>query len=144
METTALSTFQHEKFGEIRTMKDEKGEPWFVAKEVAVALGYTNPQKAIRDHCKGVNETFTPSKGGNQLTKIIPESDLYRLILRSKLPQAEAFQDWVTSEVLPSIRKTAIHERAGEAAPEYLWAIQQKAQKRLRQYKLFSMRSLDK
>ena len=119
METTALSTFQHEKFGEIRTLIKEDGEPWFVAKEVAVALGYKNSREAIIEHCKGGSEMLLPSKGGNQLTKIIPESDLYRLILRSKLPQAEAFQDWVTSEVLPSIRKTAIHERAGEAAPEY-------------------------
>lgn len=100
-----LSEFQHQHFGKIRII-DENGEPWFVASEVAKVLGYTNPQKAIRDHCKGVNETFTPTSGGNQKTKIIPESDVYRLILRSKLPQAEAFQDWVVCEILPAIRKT--------------------------------------
>ncbi|HAL86241.1 MAG TPA: phage antirepressor Ant, partial [Deferribacteraceae bacterium] len=78
METTALSTFQHEKFGEIRTLIKEDGEPWFVAKEVAVALGYKNSREAIIEHCKGGSEMLLPSKGGNQLTKIIPESDLYR------------------------------------------------------------------
>src|SRR5690606_22624122 len=109
MSELSLSTYQHEQFGEIRTLINDNGEPWFVAKEVATALGYKNPNEAIRDHCKGVSETLTPSKGGNQNTKIIPESDLYRLILRSKLPQAEAFQDWVTSEVLPSIRKYGVY-----------------------------------
>lgn len=95
--------FSHPQFGEIRTiMVDDR--PWFVATDVARALAYTNPQKAIRDHCKGVNDSFTMDK--RTPFKIIPESDLYRLVLRSKLPSAEQFQDWVVEEVLPSIRKT--------------------------------------
>ncbi|MFP7414329.1 phage antirepressor [Priestia filamentosa] len=84
-------------------VKDD--EPWFVAKDVANILGYSNPQKAVRDHCKGVNETFIPSSGGKQLVKIIPERDIYRLIMRSKLPNAEQFEEWIVAEVIPSIRK---------------------------------------
>ena len=68
-------------------------EPWFVAKDVAEVLGYNYPAKAIQRHCKGVDETCTPSAGGMQKVKIIPESDVYRLIMRSKMPQAEDFQD---------------------------------------------------
>lgn len=103
-----LQVFAHEKFGEIRVI-DKDGEPWFVATDIAKVLGYANPQKAIRDHCKGVNDSFMPSKGGQQRAKIIPEADLYRLILRSKLKQAEEFQDWVVTGVLPSIRKHGVY-----------------------------------
>lgn len=87
------------------------GEPWFVAKDVAELLGYSNPQKAVRDHCKasqavGVNDSFTL----DPQTILIPERDVYRLIMRSKMPQAEAFEEWVVGEVLPSIRKTGSYE----------------------------------
>jgi prophage antirepressor-like protein len=83
------------------------GEPWFSARDVAEGLGYSNPQKAVRDHCKsprpvGVNDSFTLGSSAN----IIPERDVYRLVMRSKLPQAERFEEWVVSEVLPSIRRT--------------------------------------
>jgi prophage antirepressor-like protein len=92
------------EFGELEIlMIDEK--PYFPATECAKILSYTNPQKAIRDHCKGVNETFTPSAGGLQKKKYIPEGDLYRLIIRSKLPAAERFERWVFDEVLPCIRR---------------------------------------
>ena len=89
----------------VRTVWHE-GNVWFVAKDVAECLAYTNPLKAVRDHCKGVNETFIPSAGGRQLIKIILESDVYRLVMRSKLPAAEQVQTWVCEEVLPAIRKT--------------------------------------
>lgn len=82
------------------------GEPWFVAADVAKILGYTNPAKAIRDHCKGVNESFIPTPGGRQTVKVIPERDIYRLVMRSRLPSAERFEEWVVGEVLPAIRKT--------------------------------------
>ncbi|WP_320174090.1 BRO family protein [Maridesulfovibrio sp.] len=97
--------FTHELFGIIRVLKDADGEIWFVAKDVAVALGYKNTSKAINDHCKrkGVTNCYTP--GGQQAVAIIPESDVYRLIMRSKLPSAEQFEEWVCEEVLPSIRK---------------------------------------
>ncbi len=103
-----IQLFKHEMFGEIRTMTDEKGEPWFVGRDVAEALGYSNAQKAVRKHVdeedKGVTEMGTP--GGNQPFVIINESGLYSLILSSKLPSAKQFKRWVTVEVLPQIRKT--------------------------------------
>lgn len=101
-----LQIFKNPEFGEIRTV-EVNNEPWFVGKDVAMVLGYSNPQKAIRDHVededKGVNEMFTP--GGKQQLPIINESGLYSLILSSKLPTAKKFKHWVTSEVLPTIRK---------------------------------------
>lgn len=105
-----LIIFNSPEFGEIRsTMID--GEPWLVGKDVATALGYQNPQRAIRDHVddedKGVTEMVTP--GGKQELSIINESGLYSLIFSSKLPNAKAFKHWVTSEVLPSIRKTGFY-----------------------------------
>ena len=107
-----IQVFKNEKFGEIRTMVNEKGEPWFVGKDVARRLGYINPEKALRVHVddedKGVNEMGTP--GGTQKVTFINESGLYSLILSSKLPQARAFKRWVTSEVLPQIRKTGRYE----------------------------------
>lgn len=101
-----LKLFKNETFGEIRTLLIND-EVWFVGKDIAEALGYSNPQKAIRTHVddedKGVNEMDTP--GGKQEIIIINESGLYSLILSSKLPQARQFKRWITSEVLPSIRQ---------------------------------------
>ena len=77
-----LIVFNNDLFGDVRFIEVE-GKPYAVAKDIAKALGYSNPQKAIRDHCKGVNETVTPTNGGNQIIKIIPESDIYRLIFKS-------------------------------------------------------------
>lgn len=103
-----IQIFKHEVFGEIRTMTDEKGEVFFVGKDVATTLGYSDSRKAIRVHVdeedKGVGEMATP--GGKQRVILINESGLYSLVLSSKLPQAKAFKRWVTSEVLPQIRKT--------------------------------------
>jgi prophage antirepressor-like protein len=99
-----LQIFNNSEFGELGViMIDDK--PYFPATKCAKILGYTNPQKAIRDHCKGVNESFTPSAGGAQKQKFIPEGDLYRLIARSKLPSAVRFEAWVFDNVLPSIRQ---------------------------------------
>lgn len=97
------------------------GQPWFVAKDVADVLGYANPQKAVRDHCKanrpvGVNDSVTL----DPQTVIIPERDVYRLIFKSKLPAAEQFEEWVVAEVLPSIRKTGRYEAAA-AQPAEGW-----------------------
>lgn len=89
----------------IRTV-EQGGEVWFIAKDVATTLGYVNPAKAVRDHCKRGSTTETPTAGGIQTVKIIPESELHRLVMRSRLPSATRFQDWVCEEVLPSIRKT--------------------------------------
>ena len=88
---------------QIRTIVKD-GEPWFVAFDVAKTLGYEKPNNAINTHCKKANKISYPETG--QQLNIIPESDLYRLITRSKLPSAEKFGDWVFEEVLPTIRKT--------------------------------------
>lgn len=84
---------------------EKEGEPWFIAKDVAVLLGYSRTADAIRAHCKGVGEMQTPTSGGSQALKVIPERDVYRLIMRSRLPAAEQFEEWVVGTVLPSIRK---------------------------------------
>ncbi len=106
-----LTTFSNPEFGQVRTV-EINGTPWLVGKDVAVALGYKNPQRAIRDHVdaedKGVTKTVTPS--GEQEMLIINESGLYSLILSSKMPKAKAFKRWVTSEVLPAIRKNGAYE----------------------------------
>lgn len=81
-------------------------EAWFAASDVAKALGYQRPADAIRSHCKGGGEMQTPSAGGLQTIKIIPERDVYRLVMRSKLPSAEQFEEKVVGEIFPSIRKT--------------------------------------
>ena len=103
-----IQVFHHELFGDIRTMTNEQGETFFVGKDVAEALGYANPRKALHDHVndedKGVTKRDT--LGGTQQMTIINESGLYALVLSSKLPQARVFKHWVTSEVLPQIRKT--------------------------------------
>lgn len=101
--------FRHPEFGTVTARQDSNGNALLKANDVAVALGYTNPQKAIRDHCKRVNVLFTPSAKGLQPTKFIPEPDVYRLVMRSRMPEAERFQDWVCEEVLPAIRKTGAY-----------------------------------
>lgn len=100
----SLQVFDSTEFGEIRTV-EINGNPYFVANDVARALGYVETAKAIRTHCKGVSEMDIPSNGGIQRMKVIPEGDIYRLIVRSKLPSAEKFERWVFDEVIPSIRK---------------------------------------
>lgn len=90
---------------EVRVIQDENGEPWFVAKDVAEALGYARPDQAVNDHCKGVETSPLESGGQVRHMKIIPERDVYRLIMRSKLPSAEQFEEWVVGEVMPSVRK---------------------------------------
>ena len=99
-----LQIFNNPEFGEIRTL-DENGVPLFCRNDVAKALGYAVPRKALFDHCKGVLKRNIPTNGGIQEMSFIPESDIYRLVFSSKLPTAEKFTDWVTTEVLPSIRK---------------------------------------
>ena len=87
------------------------GEPWFVGKDVACVLGYTNHNKALGDHCKGVTKRYPlQTPGGLQEVRIISEPDMLRLIVGSKLPAAERFERWVFEEVLPSIRKTGRYE----------------------------------
>jgi len=104
---TMIQIWTNPTFGEIRTMNDELGNTWFVGKDVALALGYVNPQKAIRDHVNEVDKTVNVSFTVNGTSPVlINESGLYALVLSSKLPQAREFKHWVTSVVLPQIRKT--------------------------------------
>ncbi|HHA2988815.1 TPA: phage antirepressor [Staphylococcus aureus] len=107
----ALQTFENSQFGNLEILTIE-GKQWFPAINVAETLGYTNPRKAIRDHAKerGVTiRSVIDSLGRNQNKKFIDEGNLYRLISRSKLPQAEQFEEWVFDEVLPAIRKHGIY-----------------------------------
>ena len=114
-EVTVFKNLVHPEFGELRTVEID-GEPWFVGKDVATALGYVNPTKAAREKVyqedRGVSKIDTPSEA-QQMT-IINESGLYSLILSSKLPSAKDFKRWVTSEVLPSIRKNGAYIRNQE------------------------------
>lgn len=103
-----IQIFSNPDFGEVRTI-EENGAVLFCGSDVAKALGYTNPSKALSDHCKGVTKRYTPTKSGTQEMSFIPESDLYRLVFSSKLPTAEKFTDWVTSEVLPTIRRHGMY-----------------------------------
>lgn len=101
-----LQIFKNEKFGEVRTMSID-GEPWFVGKDVAEILGYQNASKALSDHVSAEDKLNNESLSsiGQRGGWLINESGLYSLILRSKLESAKEFKHWVTSEVLPSIRK---------------------------------------
>ena len=83
-----------------------EGEPWFVAADVAKALGYAGPNDAIAAHCRATVKRSTPISGKMQEINFISEGDVYRLITHSKLPAAEKFESWVFDEVIPSIRKT--------------------------------------
>ncbi|KWS07487.1 Rha family transcriptional regulator [Pseudomonas syringae pv. syringae] len=90
----------------IRVLDSIHGEPYFIAKDIAEALGYANTSKAINTHCKAVSTCHTEMGGQVRAVQIIPERDLYRLVMKSKLPAAEQFEEWVVCQVLPSIRKT--------------------------------------
>lgn len=99
-----LKVFQSSEFGELGILLID-GKEYFPATQCAKTLGYKNPQEAIRNKCKGVRKTLTPTNGGTQEINYIPEGDLYRLIVSSKLPAAERFERWVFDEVLPALRK---------------------------------------
>lgn len=105
MKMNNLKVFNNEEFGEIRTVTMED-KTYFVGSDVAKALGYAIPHKAVQTHCKGVLKWNIPTSSGNQDMLLVTEGDLYRLIMKSKLPSAEKFESWVMDEVLPSIRRT--------------------------------------
>ncbi|EMT4583203.1 Bro-N domain-containing protein [Neisseria gonorrhoeae] len=92
----------------VRTVADNKGELWFLANDVCEILGYTNPRRTVDLHCKsrGVTKRYTPTTSGEQEMTYINEPNLYRLIIKSRKPAAEAFEEWVMETVLPTIRKT--------------------------------------
>lgn len=101
-----LQVFNNDLFGEIRFVEVE-GKPYAVANDVAKALGYKNPTDAVNTKCMNiVKHEVENSRGQMRMTNVIPEGDIYRLIIGSKLPSAEKFERWVFDEVLPQIRKT--------------------------------------
>lgn len=114
---TVFKNLVHPEFGELRTVEID-GEPWFVGKDVATALGYSNTRDALSRHIDNEDKTSVviPDSGSNYKSKttLINESGLYSLILSSKLPSAKEFKHWVTSEVLPSIRKNGAYIRNQE------------------------------
>ena len=113
-----IQIFKSEVFGEIRTMTNEKGETFLVGKDVAEALGYGQPDKAVMRHTDEDDRmkcTVIDNIGRKQNMYVINESGLYSLILSSKLEQAKAFKRWVTSEVLPQIRMTGRYELTSNA-----------------------------
>lgn len=97
----------------VRTITDPKGEIWFCGTDVCNILGYVNPRDAISKHCKvgGVAKRDTPTTSGNQEITFINEPNLYRLIIKSRKPEAERFEAWVFEEVLPQIRKTGSYSQ---------------------------------
>lgn len=113
-----LQIFNSPEFGQVRTIQ-QNWEPWFIGKDVAEILGYSNTPKAIRDHVDDedkLTERIVLS-GQNREMTIINESGLYSLILSSKMPKAKEFKRWVTSEVIPAIRKTGKYEAMAQAVP---------------------------
>ena len=119
METKSIQVFNNTEFGEIRSMTID-GEPYFVGKDVAAALGYSNTRKALIDHVDDEDRTggvtIRDSIGREQKPTIINESGMYSLIMGSKLEGAKRFKRWVTSEILPSIRKTGAYAMDSAAA----------------------------
>ena len=113
-----IKIFNNPEFGDVRTLEID-GKPYFAAKDIASSLGYVNTSKAIGDHCKGVTKRYVGVETGIRTDgtptiqdiemSFIPEGDVYRLIVRSKLPQAEKFESWVFDEVLPTIRKHGLY-----------------------------------
>ena len=105
---TGIQVFNHVAFGNLRMMTDDKGQPFFIGKDVATALGYNNTRDALRKHVDDEDKGTVAIRDTAYETRaiVINESGLYSLVLASKLPQAKVFKRWVTSEVLPQIRKT--------------------------------------
>lgn len=118
-----LQIFNNPEFGDIRTVELD-GEPWFVGKDVATALGYAKPTDAVRklvdEEDRGISKMETPS--GEQEMTIINESGLYSLVLSSKLPSAKKFKRWVTSEVLPALRKHGSYQGRPKSSAEMFYA----------------------
>lgn len=110
-ELSELQIFQNDEFGQVRTF-DIDGKTYFVANDVAKALGYSNPSKATNDHCKNaIKEWGNDSLGRPAEFKVIPEGDIYRLIIKSQLPSADKFERWIFDDVIPSIRRTGGYQK---------------------------------
>ena len=107
-ENRALEIAENAEFGKVRIIYHDLAY-MFAGKDVAKALGYKRPENAVTQHCKGILKLGIPSAGGVQETRFITEGDVYRLIIRSKLPGARRFEKWVFDEVLPGIRQRGMY-----------------------------------
>ena len=102
--------FNNMEFGNIRTLTDPNGNPWFVGKDIALALGYVDTKKAVARHCKGEHRMHPiQTSQGIQNIRIVSEGDMYRLVGGSQLPSAQRFESWVYDVVLPTIRKHGMY-----------------------------------
>lgn len=116
----SILTVSNSDFGKLDILL-ENGKELFPATECARMLGYANPQGAVRSHCKGVRELLTPCGKGIQKKNFIPEGDLWRLIIRSRLPSAQKFEKWLFDEVLPEIRRTGGYRARPAADMPHQW-----------------------
>lgn len=123
-----IKIFENQEFGKVRALKID-GKPYFAANDIANALGYKRTADAVTAHCKGSVKRRYLTDGGEQEVKFIPEGDVYRLIVRSKLPSAEKFEKWVFDEVLPSIRQTGGYQMGMPQGKELLALAVLEAQK---------------
>lgn len=124
MQPNEIVSYDNDEFGRVRTI-DEDGKALFCAKDIAVALGYSDTNNAIKRHCRGVakRHPITDDLGRYQEARFITEPDVYRLITHSKLPNAQRFEAWVFEEVLPSIRRTGGYVAAKpDESPEEIMA----------------------
>lgn len=113
-----LQIFSNEEFGQVRTIEID-GKPYFMASDIAKALGYARPNDAIQQHCRAAVKCRTPIAGKMQEVNFIGEGDMYRLITHSKLESAERFESWVFDEVLPTIRKNGSYNMPNKKAKSH-------------------------
>lgn len=123
-----IKIFENQEFGKVRALEID-GKPYFCGSDIAEALGYKRPNDAIAQHCRATVKHRTPISGKIQEVNYIPEGDVYRLIVRSKLPSAEKFEKWVFDEVLPSIRQTGGYQMTMPQGKELLALAVLEAQK---------------
>ena len=105
-----IMLFNSEEFGQIRTIENDDGTILFVASDIAKVLGYTNPSKAINDHCKGVTKRSILTNGGKQRVNAIPDGDVIRLVTNSEMPKAQEIESWIFDDVIPTVLKTGKYE----------------------------------
>jgi prophage antirepressor-like protein len=115
-----LQLFQYNAGPQMRAFLDPDGTPWLCATDLTRALGYANGPDAVAKHCKakGIAKRYAPTTSGTQLLTWLNEANLYRLVMRSKLAEAEQFQDWVVEVVLPTIRRTGKYDSAAALLPQ--------------------------
>ena len=135
-----LQIFKNKEFGNIRIIEKD-GQPYFVATDIAKALGYRNTTEAIKQHCRWVAKHDIPHPQSENKTlevNVIPEGDMYRLVTNSELPSAEKFESWVFDEVLPSIRKTGSYAQKQPTEAQTMRAQAQLMNAQVRKAKMYA------